>query len=112
MLKITRLALLVPLICQAQAIEKSIEVILAVKKVHEECIAMAEGQTLTFNYEANAELEFNLHFHHGKDVTYPLNGKYSNYSNTYVATQKNEYCLMWQNKNSVPTKFLTTYRVD
>lgn len=104
-------ALLLPLICQAQVTEKTIDVIVPVKKVHEECLAMAEGQTLTFRYEANAELDFNLHFHHGKEVTYPLKGKYSNYSNAYVATQKNEFCLMWHNKTGESAKLQTTYSV-
>lgn len=106
------LVLLLPFICQAQANEKSIEVVLPEKKVHEECMPLSAGQTLTFNYEANAELEFNLHFHHGKAVTYPLKGKYSNYSNIYVATQKNDFCLMWQNKTGEPVKLQTTYSVN
>jgi hypothetical protein len=106
------LLLLLPLVCQAQQSEKSIEVILPVKKVHEECMQLSVGQKLTFSYQANAELEFNLHFHQGKEVTTPLSGKYSNYSNTYAATEKNDFCLMWQNKNSKPTKFQTTFRID
>ena len=69
------------------------------------------GQTLKFQYEANAELDFNLHYHHGKDVTMPMSGKYSNYSNTYVATQKNDFCLMWQNKSGGPVKLQTTYQI-
>jgi hypothetical protein len=104
--------LLLPLICQAQPSEKSIEVILPVKKVHEECMELAVGKTLKFQYEANAELEFNLHFHHGKEVTYPLKGKYSNYSNSYTATQRNDFCLMWQNKTGEPVKLQSTYSVN
>ena len=106
------LLLLLPLISQAQPSEKSIEVVLPVKKVHEECMQLSVGQKLTFSYQANAELEFNLHFHQGKEVTTPMSGKYSNYSNTYVAEAKNDFCLMWQNKNSAPTKFQSTYRID
>jgi hypothetical protein len=45
-------------------------------------------------------------------VTYPLKGKYSNYSNIYVATQKNDFCLMWQNKTGEPVKLQTTYSVN
>jgi hypothetical protein len=106
------LVLLSPLLSQAQQAEKSIEVMLPVKKVHEECMALEVGQTLKFSYEANAELEFNLHFHHGKDVTYPLKGKYSNYSNAYNATEKNDFCLMWQNKSAAPVKLQTTFSVN
>jgi hypothetical protein len=106
------LVLLLPLLSHAQQAEKSIEVMLPVKKVHEECMTLAAGQTLKFSYEANAELEFNLHFHHGNDVTYPLKGKYSIYSNAYVASEKNDFCLMWQNKSAAPVKLNTTFSVN
>jgi hypothetical protein len=106
------LVLLLPLLCQGQQTEKSVEINMPAKQVHEECIALSEGQTLKFSYEANAVLEFNLHFHHGKDVTYPLKGKYSIYSNTYLATQKNDFCLMWENKTGGIVKLQTTYRIE
>jgi hypothetical protein len=52
---------------------------------------LTAGQTLKFQYDANAELEFNVHYHHGKQVTTPIGRKYSNYSSAYVATQKNDF---------------------
>ncbi len=106
------LLLLLPLLCQAQPGDKTIDVALPIKKAHEECLPLNVGQTLTFQFEANAELDFNLHYHQGNDITYPLKGKYSSYSNTYVAEQKNDFCLMWQNTSDKPASFQVVYRVN
>jgi hypothetical protein len=110
-------SLLVPFFClslvaHAQQTEKSSEIILSAKKVHEECMDMTPGQTLKYRFVASAELDFNLHYHSGNEVTYAVNGKYSNYSNSYEAKAPNGFCLMWENKSSAPIKLQTTYQIE
>jgi hypothetical protein len=100
----------IPLLAYAE--QKSIELVLPIKKMHEECIDMKPGQTLQYGFEASAELDFNLHYHQGKDVSYPAKGNYSKYSNTYTAQQMNAFCLMWTNKSGAQVTLQTTYQLD
>lgn len=102
--------LFLPLLCQAQ--QQSIDIVLPVKQVHEECLDMQAGQSLHYRFESSADLEFNLHFHHGNNVTYPDKGKYSNYSNSYVADQANTFCLMWENTGAAPAKLQSAFRLE
>ena len=45
--------------------------------VAEECLHLAAGKSRTFEWTADGPLDFNIHFHRGDDVTYPvkLNGQ-------------------------------------
>ncbi|MGB8338829.1 MAG: hypothetical protein WCD07_04500 [Burkholderiales bacterium] len=104
--------LVMPLMCHARQSEKSIEVTLPAKQVHEECVDMTPGQTLRYRFESSAELDFNLHFHQGNDVTYPDKGKYSNYSSSYSAQQTNAFCLMWENQSGAAIKLQSTFQIE
>jgi hypothetical protein len=102
-----------PLLCLAElAPEKTVEIELAAKKVHEECMDLTPGQNLLYRFEASGELDFNLHFHQGDKVTYLVKEKYSNYASSYEAEQENGFCLMWENSSSEPVKLQIGYQVD
>ncbi|MFO1251472.1 MAG: hypothetical protein U1E77_10145 [Inhella sp.] len=68
----------------------------------EYCGKLTKDQTVRWSFEAGAPLDFNIHYHAGKAVEYPVKAK-------GVAAQQGElkvaldqdYCWMWSNKGGV-----------
>lgn len=49
--------------------------ILAPKNIHEECLQLSKGQTVSFVFESSQPIDFKLHYHQGNEVTYPINSQ-------------------------------------
>ncbi len=76
---------------------------LAPGKVAEECLKMDAGSAIKYSFKAAAPLAFNIHFHRGEDVTYPVQIKsVQSRSSRFVAAQAQEYCWMWTNRGKRP----------
>ena len=68
-------------------------------KFAEYCGKLNKDQSVRWSFEAGAPLDFNIHYHVGKAVEYPVKAK-------GVAAQQGElkvaldqdYCWMWSNK--------------
>lgn len=75
--------------------------------VAEECLHLAAGRSRTFEWTADGPLDFNIHFHRGDDVTYPvkLNGQAKG-KGKFTAQAGEDYCWMWTAKR--PTKLTGT----
>jgi hypothetical protein len=71
---------------------------IAPKKVVEVCGKLNAGEAVTWEYRADAALDFNIHHHVGKDVFYATRQKATAASNgTLDVTTAQEYCWMWKN---------------
>lgn len=93
----------------ANKIEKSIPP----GKVHEECMELGAPKNLSYSFNAKGSLNFNIHYHAGKDVFYPLKrDKVSAFQDEFRPTSKQEYCLMWSNPEKVPVLLSYTYKVE
>lgn len=76
--------------------------IVAPGKFAELCGKLPAGLKVGWNFQANAPLDFNVHYHVGKEVVFPS-------KLTAVATAKDtlatkidqDYCWMWSNKTTV-----------
>lgn len=75
---------------------------LAAGKIHEECMMLKPGQKLEYSFAASAELNFNIHYHKGEDVAYPVRKKSASENATFAATREEDYCLMWTNESKSP----------
>jgi len=70
-------------------------------KFHEPCMSLRRGETLSYQFNADQPLEFNLHYHPGEKVEYPIpvmlmeEGK-----GTFKPGSDFTYCLMWQNRTT------------
>jgi len=70
-------------------------------KFHEPCMSLRRGDTLRYQFNADQPLEFNLHYHPGGNVEYPIpvmlmeEGK-----GTFKPGSDFTYCLMWQNRTT------------
>lgn len=65
---------------------------------HEECLELRAGQELKYSFTSNAPLDFNVHYHVGEEVFYPVKKDDSKKEDgTFKPETKQEYCLMWTN---------------
>ena len=70
-------------------------------KVFEKCMALVPSQKIEYRFESAAKMNFNLHYHKGEQVYYPVQLDRTNgESGLYEAKAKETYCLMWENKTS------------
>ncbi len=77
--------------------EFGIELDVAPKKVKELCVSLQKGQRVAWSFSANAPMAFNIHYHEGSDVTYPVkrDGVLSDRGVLDVSTDQ-DYCWMWK----------------
>jgi len=84
--------------------------VLAPFEFRELCYEMAPQDALTYDFQADRPLDFNIHYHDGLTIRYPveLTG-IADDSGRFVAEQERYYCLMWFNQSLTSTSL--TYRV-
>ena len=74
-------------------------VAIAAGDLHEECLRLDKGASRAFTWKSDQPLDFNIHYHEGKDVTYPVkaDGRRDG-RGTFTATLAQDYCWMWSAK--------------
>ena len=80
-------------------------------EVHESCYDLATGGKLNYQYTGSSVTLFNIHYHMGKDIIYPVPDELAfrrNSSLTSASAQS--YCLMWRNIQGRPVAL--HYSVD
>jgi len=74
-------------------------------KFAELCGALGAGKAVNWSFEADGELNFNIHYHVGKDVRYPSQMDRVRSSEGKLAVDlAQDYCWMWTNKSAATTK--------
>ena len=74
-------------------------VVIKAGKVHEKCLTLTPPQKIEYRFESTAKVDFNLHYHKGDQVYYPVKLDRTNAeSGLYEAKARETYCLMWENK--------------
>jgi hypothetical protein len=80
----------------ALAMPRHVDVVLAPGKVHEDCFALKPGARIQYNFTQDRPGSFNLHYHQGNDVVYPLKSdSVREQKGDFTAVVAQEYCLMW-----------------
>jgi hypothetical protein len=69
------------------------------------CGTLGAGNTVTWSFDADGVLDFNIHFHLGKDVRYPslMDGVRGSQGILTVDIAQ-DYCWMWTNKSAAAAK--------
>ena len=68
-------------------------------KFVEICESLPKDSAVTWQFKASTPLNFNVHFHQGKEVAFPeKRDAVSELQGTLVAQSKEDYCWMWTNK--------------
>ena len=85
----------------APAGKLSIDATLPPKKVHEECVRLEAGQSRRWHWKSSAPVDFNIHYHHGEEVFYPVKrDAMRGDGGTFTARTAEDYCWMWSAKNA------------
>lgn len=72
-------------------------------KFVELCKPLAAGARVAWQFETDAVVSFNIHYHLGKEVVYPAKFNAAGASKgTLEAAVKQDYCWMWTNKSAAP----------
>ncbi|MGE4130542.1 MAG: hypothetical protein AB7F86_02845 [Bdellovibrionales bacterium] len=80
-------------------------------KVHEECLLLNVGQQLAYSFETKSFVDFNIHYHLGQEVFYPVKKDATKtHKDIFTAGSAQDYCLMWTNKNT--RKVLLKYELQ
>jgi len=66
---------------------------------HEECVKLQKGETRRFEWSSNAALDFNIHYHDGTEIFYPVKrDSVMKDKGTFKAKVEQNYCWMWTAK--------------
>jgi hypothetical protein len=66
------------------------------KAVHEECVRVESGETRRYLWKSDAPVDFNIHYHKGDDVSYPVKrAAMRGDGGTFTAKTGEDYCWMW-----------------
>ena len=81
-------------------------------KAHEKCMSLVPEQKIEYRFESTAKVNFNLHYHKGEQVYYPVKlDRTDGESGRYEAKAKETYCLMWENKTGADVALTYSARV-
>jgi len=80
-------------------------VTLAPGRFFEACGRLDAGAAVRWQFEAAAALDFNIHYHQGKDVIYPAQLRaVAQAADTLAVKLAQDYCWMWTNRGSAPVR--------
>ena len=73
-------------------------------KFTEVCGKLPAGLKVRWNFEASTPLDFNIHYHVGKEVVFPSKLKAVAAAQDTLDTKiEQDYCWMWTNKSALPS---------
>lgn len=74
---------------------------IAPKKFLEVCGKQKMGDSVAWQFKGSAATDFNIHYHVGKEVSYPENRKdVTSADGTLSAPLDQDYCWMWSNRSA------------
>jgi hypothetical protein len=77
----------------------------AAGKFVELCGKLPGGAKVQWRYDAGAAVDFNIHYHRGKEVVVPAEAKQATRgADTLAVSVAEEYCWMWTNKTAAPVR--------
>jgi len=78
---------------------------IAPSKFAEVCGALVPGQAIRWHFKADKPLDFNVHYHVGKDVVYPVRKDGASVlDGTLAVSRREEYCWMWTNPGAAAAR--------
>lgn len=67
----------------------------------EHCLKLESGERIRYRFRATGDVDFNIHYHRGNDVHYPVRSDaIQNADAAFSAPQTDDYCLMWERKSA------------
>jgi hypothetical protein len=79
--------------------------------VVEDCVAMKPGQEREFLWSSDAAVDFNIHWHEGDKVYYPVQIEQMwKGGGRFTAEREKEYCWMWSAPKGAPVVVTGTFK--
>ena len=70
-------------------------------KFAELCTRLGAGSEVQWAFTADAAVDFNIHYHEGKEVRFPeKKSQVAKDTGTLATTLEQDYCWMWTNKST------------
>jgi len=67
--------------------------------VAEECLRLEAGRSRTFEWTADSPVDFNIHYHQGDKVAYPVKAnKQREGKGRFTASAGEDFCWMWSTR--------------
>ena len=69
------------------------------------CGALGQGAAVRWDFDAESPLDFNIHYHVGREVVYPVRQPaQARAEGTLAVTLAQDYCWMWSNRGAQPVR--------
>ena len=80
-------------------------------KFSEVCGKLKKGNLIRWQFDSSAPLDFNIHYHEGKDIIFPykMNAIKSGEEELLISLDQ-DYCWMWTNKSKEAVKLEMSLR--
>jgi hypothetical protein len=67
------------------------------------CVRLGPAESVRYAFDADAPMDFNIHWHRGEDVLYPVKrDAVARLGGRFTATEPQIYCLMWTHRGGAP----------
>ncbi len=74
-------------------------------KFSEVCGKLKKGNLIRWQFDSSAPLDFNIHYHEGKEVIFPYKmNAIKSAKEEFLISRDQDYCWMWTNKSSEAVK--------
>ena len=80
-------------------------------KSYEACMKLSPVDKLYYEFTSSADLRFNIHYHEGEEVLYPVPVKLTaSEKSVFSPKSRNHYCLMWNNPGKETVELKLQYQ--
>lgn len=87
--------------------------------MYEECIELLPTHSLEYSFKASKPVKFNIHYHRGEDILYPVskdnitewNGVLKVSEQDYYTEEQEYFCLMWENPHNESVSLTFEYKI-
>jgi hypothetical protein len=70
------------------------------QKIYEKCLSLSPPQKLQYNFGTDKAVDFDIHYHKGDLVYYPVREKRTTASEgLYTPPSREDYCMAWENRS-------------
>ena len=71
----------------------------------ERCLRLERDGALSYEFSADGDVDFNLHYHRGQEIFYPVrSAAVRSDRSRFIAPAADDYCLMWENRGAMPVR--------
>ena len=70
------------------------------QKIYEKCLSLVPPQKLQYSFGTDKAVDFNIHYHKGDMVYYPVREmKTTSSEGVYTPPSRENYCMTWENRS-------------